>query len=68
MIRNLPAAEPPKAWMIPEGIKFGRLDRLKLLKQHQTTTRKTSNVNQQNDDDDDNVKIATKAIGLNFGL
>jgi hypothetical protein len=65
-------AEPPKAWMIPEGIKFGRLDRLKLLKQHQTTTRKTSNVNQKNDNDnddendDDNVKIATKAIGLNF--
>ena len=68
----LPAAEPPKAWMIPEGIKFGRLDRLKLLKQHQTTTRKNSNFNQKNDNgnddenDDDNVKIATKAIGLNF--
>jgi hypothetical protein len=48
----------PKAWMIPDGIKFGRLDRLKLLKQNQQ--------NDDDDDDDNNAKIATKAIGLNF--
>lgn len=48
----------PRAWMMPKGVKFGDLNRLKLLPliQHYP---ESSNTN-------DAVKVATRAVGLNF--
>ena len=43
----------PKAWMIPRGVKFGRLDKLELLSASPSISNSTTT-------------IATEAIGLNF--
>jgi len=51
---------PPRAWTIPEGIKFGRLDRLKLLEQEDR------NKDEHEREANATATIATRAIGLNF--
>ena len=48
----------PMSWMVPKGVKFGRLDRLQILPE--------DNSMDDDGDDDHKVIVATKAIGLNF--
>lgn len=48
----------PMSWMVPKGVKFGRLDRLQILPEDMSVD--------DDGDDDQKVIVATKAIGLNF--
>ena len=45
----------PRAWTVPNGVSFGDLNRLKLLP-----------LDTKNNNSTDTVKVATRAIGLNF--
>lgn len=45
---------PSRAWMMPQGVKFGDTSRLKLLPIQETDSSK------------DTLKVATRAVGLNF--
>eukprot|EP00536_Pseudo-nitzschia_multiseries_P012641 jgi/Psemu1/326913/estExt_fgenesh1_pg.C_4940009 len=59
----------PKAWMIPKGIKFGRLDRLQFLEQSEEVDDEPSSsatFDHGSTSTSTVVTISTRAIGLNF--
>ena len=58
----------PSSWTIPKGVRFGRLDRLSFLpmEEEKALFSSPAPTNQQGNGSTGRIRLATKAIGLNF--